>query len=99
MVSLANCDYAVASWLIPFSPLVQPSAHKVVPLYTELLPSACRFPIVAAHRLPTGDRRARCALRKAPPPLVPGYLRCWQIPAPLGMKVFAWLRSLPRVVH
>src|ERR1700676_160893 len=95
MVSLANCDYAFASWLIPFSPPVRPSAHKVVPLYLELLPSACRIPAVAAHHWPILDRPARRALRKVLTPLVPGYLRCWQIPAPLGKKVFASLPSPP----
>src|ERR1700676_254739 len=94
MVSLANRDYAFASWLIPFSPPIQPSVHKVVLLSFVLLPSACKFPAVAAHRLPILDRPARRALRKVLTPLVPGYLRCWQILAPPGKKVFASLPSL-----
>src|ERR1700726_3380809 len=99
MGSLANRDYVFASWLNPFSPPIPPNARKVVPLCVALLPSACRFPAVAARRSPLGDRPAPRASRKALTPLVPGYLRCWQIPAPPGKKVFAWLQSLPRLAH
>src|ERR1700736_4004746 len=99
MVSLANCDYAFASWLIPFSRPIPPNGRKVVPLCVELLPSACTFPAIAARHLPTADRPAPRVLPKALIPLAPGYLRCWQIPAPLGKKVFASLRLPPPVVH
>src|SRR6202166_2495709 len=99
MVSLANRDYAFASWLIPFSPTIQPTVHKIVPPCFVLLPSACRLPLVAARHLPTLDRPAHRAPPKARPPLVPSYLRCWQIPAPPGKKVSVLLRSLPPLLH
>src|SRR6202051_2562697 len=93
MVSLANRDYAFTSWLLPFSPPIQPNVHKVVPLCFVLLPSACTLPVVVARHLPTLDRPTRRAPPKARTPLVPGYLRCWQIPAPPGKKVSASLPS------
>src|SRR3984893_18449618 len=96
---LSDCDYDFASCLIPLSRPIPPIARKVVPLCVELLPCACRFPAAAAHHSPPEDRPARRGLQKVPTPLVPGCLRCWQIPALPGKKGFACLRSLARGGH